>query len=328
MTPGSQQIEGFLIERGAGDLPHPGGTLYEHLVRVAALLADWGASEDLQAAGLCHACYGTDGYPHALVGLDERPVLQALAGDRVESLVYLYGSCDRATVHPALDEPGPVPFRDRFTGRTRTPPERDIRAFTELTAANELDVVRHNAPLAARHGAALRQFFLGVQPRLSQAAWQAWSQLPGADPAGPPGPGRRPPVTISHLDHLVLTVADLDRTTRFYQQVLGMRPVTFGGGRRALVFGPHKINLHQAGQEITPHAARPAPGSADLCLITTTPPEQVLAHLDAEQVSVEEGPVARTGAQGPITSIYIRDPDRNLVEIASYPPGSPPGQAA
>lgn len=325
MKPGSQKIEEFLIERGAGRLSHPGGTLYQHLVRVAALLADWGASEHLQTAGLCHACYGTDGYPHALLGLDERPVLRALVGDRTESLVYLYGSCDRATVHPALEEAGPVPFRDRFTGRTRTPPERDIRAFTELTAANELDVIRHNAPLAARHGAALQQFFLGLRGRLSQAAWQAWSQQPGADSAGQPGPGRRPPVTISHLDHLVLTVADLDRTARFYQRVLGMRPVTFGGGRRALEFGPSKINLHQSGQEITPHAALPAPGSADLCLITTTAPEQVLAHLDAEQVSVEEGPVARTGTQGSMTSIYIRDPDGNLIEIASYPPGPVPG---
>jgi catechol 2,3-dioxygenase-like lactoylglutathione lyase family enzyme len=325
---GSQKIEEFLIECGAGQLSHPGGTLYEHLVRVAALLGDWGASEDLQAAGLCHACYGTDGYPHALLGLDDRPVLRALAGDRAESLVYLYGSCDRSTVHPALKEPGPVPFRDRFTGRTRTPPERDIRAFAELTAANELDVIRHNPALAARQGAAMRQFFAGLRGRLTEAAWQAWNQQPSATLAGQPGAGQRPPVTISHLDHLVLTVADMDRTTRFYQRVLGMRPVTFGGGRRALEFGLSKINLHQAGQEITPHAARPAPGSADLCLITTAPPEQVLAHLDAERVSVEEGPVARTGAQGPITSIYIRDPDGNLIEIASYPPGSAPGQAA
>lgn len=327
MRSGSQSIEEFLIGRGAGRLPHPGGTLYEHLVRVAALLADWGASEDLQAAGLCHACYGTDGYPAALLGLADRPVLRALAGDRAESLVYLYASCDRSSVHPALQEPGPVPFRDRFTGRTRTPPERDIRAFTELTAANELDVIRHNAALAALHGDALRQFFAGVRGRLTEAAWQAWNQKPSADRAGRPGAGQSPPVTISHLDHLVLTVADVDRTTRFYQRVLGMRPVTFAGGRRALEFGPSKINLHQSGHEITPHAARPDPGSADLCLITTTPPEQVLAHLDAEQVSVEEGPVVRTGAQGPIISIYFRDPDGNLIEIASYASGSAPGAA-
>jgi hypothetical protein len=186
----SERIKEFLLGHGAGELPHPGGTLYEHLVRVAALLAEWEADQDLQVAGLCHACYGTDGYPGALLGLDERPVLTALAGVRAESLVYLYGSCDRAAVYPALGKAGPVPFLDRFTGRTHTPPERDIRAFTELTAANELDVMRHNAALAARHGAALRQLFAGARPRLTDAAWRAWSGQPGAGPAG--GPDQAP----------------------------------------------------------------------------------------------------------------------------------------
>jgi catechol 2,3-dioxygenase-like lactoylglutathione lyase family enzyme len=136
-----------------------------------------------------------------------------------------------------------------------------------------------------------------------------------------------PPVAISRLDHLVLTVADLDETSGFYQRVLGMRPVTFGAGRRALEFGTSKINLHQAGQEIAPHASCPVPGSADLCLITTTPARQVLAHLSAQRVSVEDGPVPRTGALGPITSIYIRDPDGNLIEIASYPADPAAGPA-
>lgn len=325
---GTQQIHEFLLERGAGQLPHPGGTLYEHLIRVAALLADWGAGQDLQAAGLCHACYGTGGYPHALLRLDERAVLTGLAGARAEALVYLYGSCDRSAVYPALKQPGPVPFRDRFTGRTHIPPEHDIRAFTELTAANELDVIRHNAALAARHGVALQQFFAGARARLSDAARQAWNAQPGTGLAGQSGPERpMPPVTISHLDHLVLTVTDVDRAAGFYQRVLGMHPVTFGAGRRALEFGPSKINLHQAGQELTPHAARPIPGSADLCLVTTAPSGQVLAHLDAQQVGVEEGPVPRTGARGPITSIYIRDPDGNLIEIASDPAGPPAGLA-
>ena len=197
----SEGITEFLLGRGAGQLPHPGGTLYEHLVRVAALLAEWGAGEDLQVAGLCHACYGTDGYDQALLGLDERPVLTALAGVRAESLVYLYGSCDWAAVYPALGQDGPVPFRDRFTGRTHRPPERDIRAFTELTAANELDVMRHNAALAARHGAALRQLFAGARPRLTDAAWQVWSDLPGTGHVGNPGRGRPvPPVAISGPD--------------------------------------------------------------------------------------------------------------------------------
>ena len=182
MRPETRKLQKFLLDRGAGRLPHPGGTLYEHLIRVAALLADWGADEELQAVGLCHACYGTAGYPHALLGLDERSVLSALAGDQTESLVYLYGSCDRDAVYPALKEPGPVPFLDRFTGRASTPPEPDIRAFTELTAANELDVIRHNAALAARHRAALRQLFADARHRLTDAAWQAWSQQ--RDPDG------------------------------------------------------------------------------------------------------------------------------------------------
>ena len=171
----SPEIEEFLLDRGAGQLAHPGGTLYEHLVRVAALLAAWGASEDLQVAGLCHASYGTDGYPKTLLSLDERPVLTELVGARAESLIYLYASCDRAAVYPALDRPGPVSFRDRFTGLTHTPSEPDIRAFTELTAANKLDVIRHNATLASQESTAQREFFTGVRTRLTDAAWQAWN---------------------------------------------------------------------------------------------------------------------------------------------------------
>ena len=178
-------IADFVFRHG-GNILHPRRSL-DDLVRVAALLADWGADQDLQVAGLCHACYGTDGYPDALLRLDERPVLTALAGVRAESLVYLYGSCDRAAVYPALGKAGPVLFRDRFTGRTHTPPERDIRAITELTAANELDVMQHNTALAAQHGAALRQLFAAACPRLTDAAWRAWSHQPGTDPAARPG---------------------------------------------------------------------------------------------------------------------------------------------
>lgn len=123
---------------------------------------------------------------------------------------------------------------------------------------------------------------------------------------------------ISGLDHLVLTVADLDQAARFYTEVLGMRAVTFGTGRRALEFGDSKINLHQAGSEFSPHAVRPTPGSADLCFVTSSPLERVAAHLRTLNVEIEEGPVGRTGASGPITSLYVRDPDGNLVEIASY----------
>lgn len=127
---------------------------------------------------------------------------------------------------------------------------------------------------------------------------------------------------IDRIDHLVLTVADIDQTTDFYVRVLGMEPVTFGTGRRALRFGRHKLNLHQAGHELEPKARRPTPGSADLCLVTTTPLDRVLGHLRAHGVPVEEGPVPRTGATGPITSVYFRDPDGNLVEVSTYDAGA------
>jgi catechol 2,3-dioxygenase-like lactoylglutathione lyase family enzyme len=126
------------------------------------------------------------------------------------------------------------------------------------------------------------------------------------------------PFSIDALDHFVLTVEDIERTERFYTEALGMTPVTFGSGRRALAFGPHKINLHQAGAELEPHAHRPTRGSADICLITTTPVAQVEQRLAAVGVAVELGPVRRTGARGPITSLYVRDPDGNLIEISNY----------
>ncbi|MCQ4275460.1 VOC family protein [Stutzerimonas degradans] len=122
---------------------------------------------------------------------------------------------------------------------------------------------------------------------------------------------------IDHLDHLVLTVADIETTVDFYTRVLGMQAVTFGEGRKALVFGQQKINLHQAGREFEPKAERPTPGSADLCFIVATPLEHVIAHLKAQQVAILEGPVQRTGATGPIRSVYVRDPDSNLIELSN-----------
>jgi len=122
---------------------------------------------------------------------------------------------------------------------------------------------------------------------------------------------------IDSLDHLVLTVADLEATCTFYQRVLGMQVVTFGAGRKALAFGAQKINLHQAGREFEPKAQRPTPGSADLCFLTSVPLAQVQAHLAACGVTVSEGPVQRTGAQGPILSVYFRDPDQNLIEVSN-----------
>lgn len=126
------------------------------------------------------------------------------------------------------------------------------------------------------------------------------------------------PIRIERLDHLVLTVRDLDATCIFYEQVLGMRVVTFGVDRRALEFGQQKINLHEVGHEFEPKAERPTPGSADLCFITAIPLADLIAHFKATDVMIEEGPVARSGAVGVIHSIYLRDPDPNLLEISNY----------
>jgi catechol 2,3-dioxygenase-like lactoylglutathione lyase family enzyme len=130
-------------------------------------------------------------------------------------------------------------------------------------------------------------------------------------------------IRIDHLDHLVLTVADIAATCDFYSRILGMAVETFGEGRKALTFGNQKINLHQAGREFEPKAKRPTSGSADLCFIAETPLEAVIAHLAAEGVPIEEGPVERTGATGPIRSVYVRDPDGNLIEV-SNPTANPP----
>lgn len=123
---------------------------------------------------------------------------------------------------------------------------------------------------------------------------------------------------IDRLDHFVMTVKDLDVTCDFYQRVLGMEPVTFAGGRRGLSFGSQKINLHLAGKEFEPKAAHAIPGSADVCFITLVPLAEARAHIEAAGVQILEGPVAKTGATGPITSVYFRDPDLNLIEVSNY----------
>lgn len=122
---------------------------------------------------------------------------------------------------------------------------------------------------------------------------------------------------ITSLDHLVLTVADIEATCAFYRRVLGFGVETFGEGRVALTFGSQKINLHQAGREFDPYAKVPQPGSGDLCFLTDTPIEDVKAHVEDCDVAVLMGPVQRTGATGPILSIYLRDPDGNLIEVAN-----------
>ena len=123
---------------------------------------------------------------------------------------------------------------------------------------------------------------------------------------------------IERLDHLVLTVQNIERTCDFYSRALGMKVVTFGNNRKALQFGRQKINLHERGKEFDPKAANPTPGSGDLCFITETPLPQVKEHIRSCGVEILEGPVRRTGAVGPIESIYLRDPDGNLIEVSNY----------
>ncbi len=120
---------------------------------------------------------------------------------------------------------------------------------------------------------------------------------------------------ITHIDHIVLTVRDIDHAAAFYARVLKMEVITFGEGRRALKFGTQKINLQTLGQETRNFAGI---GSGDLCLITEMETDAFLAHLAAEGVQVVEGPVAKSGAMGPVTSVYFNDPDGNLVEVSRY----------
>ncbi len=123
--------------------------------------------------------------------------------------------------------------------------------------------------------------------------------------------------TIHGLDHLVLTVADIDAACEFYQRVLGFEVATFRGVRKALTFGSQKLNLHGVGQEVDLKAERPTPGSGDLCFLTETPIEDVQRHVESCNVTVLMPPSERTGAMGPILSIYFRDPDGNLIEVAN-----------
>jgi catechol 2,3-dioxygenase-like lactoylglutathione lyase family enzyme len=119
------------------------------------------------------------------------------------------------------------------------------------------------------------------------------------------------------IDHIVLTVRSIEDTSAFYSSALGVEAVEFGDGRRAVQVGRQKINLHEAGHEFEPKATRPTPGSGDVCFVTDDPLEEVIARLERVGIPIEEGPVARTGAVGPLRSVYVRDPDGNLVEIAN-----------
>ena len=123
---------------------------------------------------------------------------------------------------------------------------------------------------------------------------------------------------IDRIDHVVLTVADIERTCEFYSRVLGMQVVTFGENRRALKFGRQKFNLHEKGKELRLRAKTAMPGAVDICLITESPIEEVVSHLRSTGVGIEEGPVEKDGATGPMMSVYFRDLDGNLIEVSRY----------
>lgn len=135
-------------------------------------------------------------------------------------------------------------------------------------------------------------------------------------------------ISIDRVDHLVLTVADVERAAEFYERILGMQALSFPDDRRALSFGEQSIKLHAASDLVEPTATHPVPGSANLCFVTENAVSEVQEHLRANDVRIEEGPVIRTGAVGPITSLYFRDPDGNLIEVAHYDEDAPAEQEA
>jgi hypothetical protein len=173
MAVDEKQALRLLESRGAATIEHPGGTLLAHLVRTSRILERWGASPDLVAAGLCHAAYGTDGFPQALLRLDERPKLTRIIGRRAELIVYMYCSADRADLHPQLADTheGPVIHRDRFDGRVSEPTAALVRAYAELTFANELDILGISEAFAKEHGRAIRKMLTPWRRYVTDAAW-------------------------------------------------------------------------------------------------------------------------------------------------------------
>jgi uncharacterized protein (TIGR00369 family) len=170
--PGIATLAESLASRGANEIPHPGGTLLAHLERVHALLGQWGARPVVRLAGLCHAYYGTDGFPAALGDIAHREELAAIIGEEAERLVYFYASCDRRFSYPHLGKPE-GPFKDRFTGTVLLSPLPLRRDFAELTAANELDIMQVNSSLRAQHGPGLLRLFTSWRKLLSDPAWRA-----------------------------------------------------------------------------------------------------------------------------------------------------------
>lgn len=169
--PAIAAVSRALASRGAAEIAHPGGTLLAHLLRVGALLDQWGARPALRLTGLCHAWYGTDGFDAGLGSLAFRDELAAIIGTEAEQLVYFYASCDRRFTYRQLAQPAGL-FRDRFTGAVACPPLTLRRDFAELTVANELDIVGVNPRARAKYGAGLLELFTSWRDLLSIPAWQ------------------------------------------------------------------------------------------------------------------------------------------------------------
>ena len=174
---------------GAAEIAHPGGTLLVHLRRVHEQLAAWGARPALRLAGLCHAFYGTDGFPAALLPLDRRTELAAVIGTEAEAIVYLYASCDRRATYPTLADPDGA-VRDRFTGDARVPEPRSRRDLAELMAANELDLARVDPSFRAKWGPALLTLLTRLRPLLSRPARSACRTVLAPEHGDPAGQAR------------------------------------------------------------------------------------------------------------------------------------------
>lgn len=173
-------IVAFLGGSGAAEIDHPGGTLLAHLRRTSRLLLDWGCRPELAAAGLCHAAYGTDGFPVALLPTSRRDTLTGLIGQEAEAIVYLYASCDRAFLYPRLGREERPSFRDRFTGELSVPDRDRLADFGELTFANELDIAAHSPTFAKEAGPQLTLLFRRCQGLVTPVAYHAFIKLLGS----------------------------------------------------------------------------------------------------------------------------------------------------
>lgn len=231
----------LLRELGAADLDHPGGTLLAHLTRVQERLAAWGARPALQLAGLCHAFYGTDGFPTALLPLDRRSELAAVIGTEAEELVYAYAGCDRDASYPNLAQTD-APIRDRFTGRVFTPSRELRRDLAELTAANELDIAHVDPDFRLKWGAGLLTLFTRFGPLLTASAWKDCRAVLTPSPLvtevsarawtvavlGPGGVGGLLAALLSRAGHRVICLAGEATAHALRRDGLHVRSAQFG----------------------------------------------------------------------------------------------------